>query len=95
MKIIQQLHRLDVKTRESALRELMQHDNGLYRYEALRKYCSSFAATIDIELVFSLLEDASRKVRDTAELMGERLVELRPSDPGVQALMAQLLAMGR
>jgi len=25
----------------------------------------------------------------------ERLVELRPSDPGVQALMAQLLAMGR
>lgn len=66
VKIIQQLHRLDVKNRESVLRELMQHDIGLYRYEALRKYSSSFAATIDIELVFSLLEDASRKVRDTA-----------------------------
>ena len=66
VKIIQQLHRLDVKNRESVLRELIQHDIGLYRYEALRKYCSSFAATIDIELVFSLLEDASRKVRDTA-----------------------------
>ena len=66
VKIIQQLHRLDVKTRESSLRELMQHDNGLYRYEALRKYCSSLAATMDIGLVFGLLDDASRKVRDTA-----------------------------
>ena len=66
VKIIQQLHRLDVKTRESALRELMQHDNGLYRYEALRKYCSSLAATMDMGLVFGLLDNASRKVRDTA-----------------------------
>ncbi|GEM_PF-2258539 len=66
VKIIQQLHRLDMKTRESALRELMQHDNGVYRYEALRKYCSSLAAIMDIGLVFGLLEDASRKVRDTA-----------------------------
>ncbi|MDP7742506.1 MAG: HEAT repeat domain-containing protein [Lentisphaeria bacterium] len=66
VKVIQQLHRLDVKTRESALRELMQHDNGLYRYEALRKYCSSLAATMDVGLVFGLLDDASRKVRDTA-----------------------------
>ncbi|MDP6451014.1 MAG: HEAT repeat domain-containing protein, partial [Lentisphaeria bacterium] len=66
VKIIQQLHRLDVKTRESALRELMQHDIGLYRYEALRKYGSSLAATMDVGLVFGLLDDASRKVRDTA-----------------------------